>query len=273
MSNVLDWSTVGRVQRDIAAHDRLSQVELESLHEKVDRAQGLHRANSIGSAQRLYEEVLVSDPLDWDCLSNLAKISFAAGNYEKAKELFERAVALRPERDKTVFYLGHAFFKMHILDRAEATFREVCESYGKRSVEESGCDKGIYHEAMAMLGLILQQGGRHADAQQMYEKVLKEDREHVQTLCHMCALKSSMGKAEEASKDHAKVVLLDKMHTKRVCPYLDSLFPSDSEMLHKMENLEVQISQAAHGKVPSKSLYRTVTRKLARALKSFKSHH
>jgi hypothetical protein len=42
------------------------------------------------------------DPLDWDCLSNLAKLAYTKGDLEHAKDLFERAVAIRPERDKTV---------------------------------------------------------------------------------------------------------------------------------------------------------------------------
>ena len=124
-SNVLDWSTVGRVQNDFVTHDKLSPNDKETLHEMVDRAHNLHRTNSLSDARSLYEKVLNADPLDWDCLSNLAKISFAAGDFQKAKQLFERAVAVRPERDKTVFYLGHVLVKLQMHERAAATFNQV----------------------------------------------------------------------------------------------------------------------------------------------------
>jgi len=266
----LDWSTIGRVQSDFATHDKLSENELQTLQEKVDRAHALHRADSIADAAKLYEEVLLIDPLDWDCLSNLAKIAFSEGNYEKAKELFERAVAVRPERDKTVYYLGHVLFKLRMLERAEAIFRQVSENYRNSTGGESTCDTTTYHETMAMLGLCLQFSGNFTEAQSAYDEVLKDDKDHVQTLCHVCALKSATGLATDAAKEHSKVVALDPSHTKRVCPYLDSLFPADSEMLHEIQDFGVRWDKAPKGKVPSKSLFRTVTKKLSKALRAIK---
>ncbi len=268
-SKALDWSTVGRVQNDLSAADKLSAADMETLNAKVDRAQSLHRTNSLKDASSLYEEVLESNPVDWDCLSNLAKIAFAAGNYEKAKELFERAVAIRPERDKTVYYLGHVLFKLRMLDRAEAIFRQVSDNYKKGSRDES-TDASTYHDGMAMLGLCLQNSGDLTAAKGIYDQVLRENKDHVQTLCHLCALKSKMGLAAEAAKDHLKVVALEPAHTKRVCPYLDTLFPTDSEMLHEMQDLDARIEQAPAGKLPSKSLFRSLVKKLSRALKGGK---
>ena len=265
-SKALDWSIVGRVQNDFATHDKLSADELESLNAKVDRAQNLHRTNSLKDAEKLYEDVLESNPLDWDCLSNLAKIAFAAGHYGKAKELFERAVAIRPERDKTVYYLGHVLFKLRALDRAEAIFRQVADNYKKGTRDES-TDASTYQDAMAMLGLCLQSSGNLTAARSVYDQVLSENSKHVQTLCHLCALKSKMGLAAEAARDHVKVVGMEPSHTRRVCPYLDTLFPSDSEMLHEMQNLNERIEKAPAGKVPSKSMFRTMVRKFMRVLK------
>ena len=77
--------------------------------------------------------------------------------------------------------------------------------------------------------------------------------------------------AEEAAKDHARLVAMDPSHTKRVCPYLDSLFPSDSVMLHRMEDLTLQIHKAPHGRVPKKTIYRNVAKKLARLSRVFRA--
>lgn len=258
------------MQSDFAAHDKLSQDELQTLHEKVDRAQSLHRTNSLTDAEKLYEEVLETDPLDWDCLSNLAKIAFSKGNYDKAKDLFERAVAVRPERDKTVYYLGHVLFKLQMAERAEAIFRQVSESYRNATGAESKCDVATYHDSMAMLGLCFQSSGKFAEAQSAYDEVFKDDKDHVQTLCHVCALKSVTGHASEAANEHAKVVLLDPSHTKRVCPYLDSLFPADSEILHQIQDLGVRWDNAPKGNLPTKSIFRSVAKKVSKALRAIK---
>ena len=269
-SKALDWSTVGRVQSDFAAHDKLSLEDLQMLHEKVDKAQSLHRTNSLSDAGRLYEEVLEKDPLDWDCLSNLAKIAFSKGDYQKAKELFERAVAVRPERDKTVYYLGHVLFKLRILDRAEAIFRQVSDNYRKAATGVSGCDVNTFHDSMSMLGLCLQHAGKYTEAQEVYDEVLKENSKHVQTQCHLCALKSLRGETVEAANEHAKLVALDPGHVKRVCPYLDSLFPTDSVIMREMTDMSERWDKAPKGKVPSKSLFRSIAKKLSKALRAMK---
>lgn len=271
-SKALDWGTVGRIQSDFAAHDKLSQNELQTLHEKVDKAQTLHRCNGLEDAERLYKEVLEEDPLNWDCLSNLAKISFAAGDYEKAKGLFERAVVCRPERDKTVYYLGHVLFKLKNLERAELIFRQVSESKRKNDGDsQSDSNTTTYHDAMAMLGLCLQSKGNLSEAQCIYDEVLRKDKDHVQTLCHSCVLKSIQGQTAEASKAHEELVALDPSHVQRVCPYLDSLFPTDSEMLHSVQDLNERWEKAPKGKVPSKSLFRNIAKKLSCALRAMKS--
>mmetsp|Transcript_17730 Transcript_17730/g.58339 ORF Transcript_17730/g.58339 Transcript_17730/m.58339 type:complete len:477 (+) Transcript_17730:279-1709(+) len=243
-SGAIDVSTVDRVQREFARHDKLSQAELSSLHELVDRAQDFHRNNDLKEAQKLYMKVLLSDPLDWDSLCNLAKISFGMGEYDKAKELFEKALVIRPERDKTMYYLGQVLVRIHAkggdtdeLKRAMVLFEQVVNGY-KGVIKGDTCDQSTYHNAMAMLGLVHQEVGELEKAEELYQLVLKEVPNHILTLDHRCALKSLRGLKDEAAKDHLHVIELDPGHTKRVCPYLDSLFPKDSEILHPINDIK-----------------------------------
>mmetsp|Transcript_13360 Transcript_13360/g.30759 ORF Transcript_13360/g.30759 Transcript_13360/m.30759 type:complete len:485 (-) Transcript_13360:114-1568(-) len=251
-SGAIDVSTVDRVQREFARHDKLSQAELSSLHELVDRAQDFHRNNDLKEAQKLYMKVLLTDPLDWDSLCNLAKISFGLGEYDKAKELFERALVIRPERDKTMYYLGQVLVRIHSkggdknqLQRAMVLFEQVVNGY-KGVINCDTCDQSTYHNAMAMLGLVHQESGELDKAEELYQLVLKEVPNHVLTLDHRCALKSLQGLKDEAAKDHLHVIELDPGHTKRVCPYLDSLFPKDSEILHPMNDIKDRFDKFDH---------------------------
>ena len=265
-TTVLEWGTLERLQNDFLMHDKLSSNELLTLQEKVDRAQFLHRNSKYAEAVSIYEEVLEHDPLNWECLSNLAKIHFADGKYAKSEALFERAVVCRPERDKTVYYLGHVLVKLNKLERAEAIFRQVSEK-GKLPGSEVTAD--TYFDALSMRGLCLQYMEKQCEAQKIYDEVLAHQPNHVKTLCHICALKSTQGLCE-AAHDHAKLVALDPAHSRRECPYLDSLFPKNSGILHELEDISVRWERAPKGKIGRKSLFHRISIKLASFLRSAK---
>jgi tetratricopeptide (TPR) repeat protein len=234
-SNALEWATFARVQTDRAVHAKLSEDDLQILQAKVDKALVLHSARKITEAAQIYEDVLDVNPLHWECLTNLAKISSAQGHYEKSLSLFERALACRPMRDDTVYYLGHVLFKLNKHERAESIFRQVIVKLEKiRSgggVRARCHDDGMYLDAMAMRGLCLQYLGRQLEAKKVYAEVLKHKPDHVQTLCHVCAMKSAMGLSLEAATEHAKLIALDPSHSRQACAYLDALFPKHSGII------------------------------------------
>jgi hypothetical protein len=88
------------------------------------------------------------------------------------------------------------------------------ESGDKRSEK---CDKRTYHNAIAMLGLIMQRV--HNDIEKasiLYSTVLHSDPDHVLTLDHKCSLLTQQGQRDEAMKLHKRVCSLDPTHTKKV---------------------------------------------------------
>eukprot|EP00961_Rhodomonas_salina_P079663 1070476-Rhodomonas_salina.2 len=105
-SKAVSQDTVDRVKSDFAPHDHLSTEQIATLEEKVKAAHKLHVTKDDKGAEVIYQEVLDADPVHYECLTNLAKIAYARSEYGRAKELFERAIVVKPHFDKTVYHLA-----------------------------------------------------------------------------------------------------------------------------------------------------------------------
>ena len=175
----------------------------------------------------------------------MAKIAYSRGDLKRAHDLFERAIVVRPQHDKTVYHLAVVLYDMKQLDRARALFKEVCDGYTQldqdRDKLDEPCDARTYHNALAMRGLIQQSMDDPAEARRLYTQVLQKDPEHILALDHYAALLAVEGESDEAAQLHKKVCALDPGHSKKACPYLDSLFPQNSSLFREEEGIERRI--------------------------------
>jgi len=275
-SKAIDEATIKRVRTDFGPHDKLSDKELASLDEQVTRAHKLHVDKDDAGAEGLYRTVLQADPVNYDCLSNLAKINYSRGELQQAHDLFERAIVVRPQHDKTVYHLAVVLYDMKQQERSKSLFEEVVQGYKGENTDiefEERCDARTYHNSIAMLGLIHQNVGDLEKARILYSTVLKADAEHILTLDHKCSLLAVTLELEEASKLHKKVCLLDPSHTKKACPYLDSLFPRTSTLFHEQNPIESRLVKfekdfacGARKKSWTNHPWRSLLKKLSRAV-------
>mmetsp|Transcript_32039 Transcript_32039/g.102064 ORF Transcript_32039/g.102064 Transcript_32039/m.102064 type:complete len:383 (-) Transcript_32039:1796-2944(-) len=272
-SKAVDQATVDRVRSDFEPHDKLTEEELANLDALVEKAHAMHTSRDDKGAERIYSQVLEKDPVNYECLTNLAKISYSRGDLEKASELFERAIVVRPQHDKTVYHLAIVLYDMRNYERSKALFEEVVHGYNEESEWEK-CDKSTYHNCIAMLGLIHQNVLNDFEkARILYSTVLKSDPEHILTLDHKCSLLVKTDEREEAAKLHKHICDLDPNHTKKACPYLDSLFPNTSDLFHDCIPLEAQIQQVestfqlgAKKKSWTNHPWRSLKKKISRSL-------
>eukprot|EP00287_Rhodomonas_sp_CCMP768_P012055 CAMPEP_0196723128 /NCGR_PEP_ID=MMETSP1091-20130531/5291_1 /TAXON_ID=302021 /ORGANISM="Rhodomonas sp., Strain CCMP768" /LENGTH=405 /DNA_ID=CAMNT_0042064959 /DNA_START=84 /DNA_END=1301 /DNA_ORIENTATION=- len=276
-SKVVSQDTVDRVKSDFAPHDHLSSEELASLEEMVKAAHKLHVNKDDKGAEAIYQQVLDADPVHYECLTNLAKIAYGRGDFGRAKELFERAIVVKPHFDKTVYHLAVVLFDMRDFERSQNLFNEVVQGFtGETDGRAEKCDTHTYHNAVAMLGLIHQQvHGDHEKAGILYHTVLTKNPDHVLTLDHKASLLVWRNEREEAAKVHKRVCTLDPNHTKKVCPYLDSLFPQQSELFHPVVSLPERLEQNSdafdHGaqkKSWANHPWRSLCKKMSRLCKS-----
>eukprot|EP00802_Teleaulax_amphioxeia_P011287 Tamp_11319.p1 GENE.Tamp_11319~~Tamp_11319.p1 ORF type:complete len:223 (+),score=53.38 Tamp_11319:669-1337(+) len=195
---------------------------------------------------------------------------------QQAHDLFERAIVVRPQHDKTVYHLAVVLYDMKQQERSKALFEEVVQGYKGENTDihdEEKCDAKTYHNSIAMLGLIHQTLGDLEKARILYTTVLKADPKHVLALDHKCALLAVTLELEEASKLHRKVCQLDPSHAKKACPYLDSLFPRQSLLFHEANPIETRLvkfestfAQGARKKSWTNHPWRSLKKKLSRTL-------
>jgi len=63
--------------------------QTEALRELIDRAVEHHRAGRLADAERLYRQVLVTDPREFDALHMLGLLCHSRGADEEAESLLE----------------------------------------------------------------------------------------------------------------------------------------------------------------------------------------
>jgi len=108
----------------------------------VERARG----NTLGE-ERWYEVATHAMPKHWRYQSNLGSVAQILGHMDKAKEAFERAVALTPPVRTPYASLGSMYLR-------EEHFKEAFTTY-ERGLRQAGPDFGLYYGkgvSLSMLG-------------------------------------------------------------------------------------------------------------------------
>jgi predicted O-linked N-acetylglucosamine transferase (SPINDLY family) len=115
----------------------------------------LHRAGEHDRAERLYRDILRTDPSNYEALHRLAFLNGQCGRWEQAQELMARAIALNPYAADALFLRGAALQQLHrhedavsCFDRAlalnpslaEARLNRAASLYRLRRYEEAGED-------------------------------------------------------------------------------------------------------------------------------------
>ncbi len=92
------------------------------LAELLTRAQALHREGRAAAAREIYEEVLRSDPDQYDALNAMGMLAGQANQSEAALQFFERAIAIRPQDPGAHANRGNALRQLRRPEAALASF-------------------------------------------------------------------------------------------------------------------------------------------------------
>ncbi len=122
-----------------------------------------HEAGRLKKAERLYRNVLKSNPRNSVALNLLGVLNYQGGRHGKAIQLISKAVAVSPDYAFAHFNLGNVYKYRGKLGAAEAAFRRV--------VALDPGDAGAHGN----LGIVLQEQGRHADALGAFDKAAELD--------------------------------------------------------------------------------------------------
>jgi tetratricopeptide (TPR) repeat protein len=164
-----------------------------------------------------YNEALVEDPSNCDILFNLGKAQALCGNSHAAIEFFEKALAVNPN-DASICFEIAAIHDQHGQDKQAIRFYEAClqkDPHYKKAAAGLGTLYGVvgqFPQAIKYLSMAVQDEPDNIDsiynlavayekqsnrqkAQQLYQKVLLLDPNHVEARSNLFHLQREMKKA------------------------------------------------------------------------------
>lgn len=144
----------------------------------------------------LWRYAVVTDPACSICRSNLGVTLYGAGQAEAAREQFEAALALRPDRARARLNLGVALVALGDLPRAEGELTRVVASY-PGSVN-----------ALNALGVTLIKQGRPEAALPHLERAVALAGDDPYARTHLAIALSATGRADQAIAHYRRAIEL-----------------------------------------------------------------
>ena len=156
-----------------------------------------HQANNIAEAKKNYLAVLALDPNHFDALHLLGLVAALNKDYEKAIELIQRAVLIRPLSATANLNLGIAFYESKRFELAIKCFDRAIDN-------DSHCIEAFFYR-----GLVNQEIQRIEYAKADYEIVISLKPHHVGALFNLGKLLQDQLDYEEALILYEKVIAVD----------------------------------------------------------------
>ncbi len=126
----------------------------------VQSGLALHNQGRLEEAEKIYRDVLRSDPGNFDALHLLGLMAYQNGRHEQAVDLISRAISVNPNVPFAYTNRGNA---LKVLNRAG----EALANY-KRATQLDPSDA----DAHGNLGVVLEEMGRFAEALASYDKAI-----------------------------------------------------------------------------------------------------
>jgi len=198
----------------------------DNIDALIGRALSNHRNNQVDEAERLYNQVLVLDPLNADALHLKGAIAIHRGDYRRAVDLISRAIVERP--DQSAFYsnLAVALQKLGMVDKAQIYAERAlqlkidsAEPYvvlGQSSLASGQTDAALEKFKVALKlqpdnpaaerGILdaLNQSGQLERVESFIEERLRQPAVRDELFIKLAHVKTRLGKPDEA------VIALDK---------------------------------------------------------------
>jgi tetratricopeptide (TPR) repeat protein len=230
------WEPV--VERVREALEQWKAQRLRSSAWKRSLAQGLacHQAGELTEAERLYHEVLESQPEQSEVLRLLGVLNRQQGKFSEAQSWLEKSLAVAPQNAQTHHDLGLVCFEMGRLEEAVRGYQKAIELrpnfaeahynlgntyYALKRAQEA---EAHYQQAVEQqpdlaqahynLGLLAQESGHAEKAIGYYRQATSLDPAHLDALLNLGLALKDAGRIDEAERCLQGVLKLDPAHVK-----------------------------------------------------------
>ncbi|OGR05334.1 MAG: hypothetical protein A2520_06390 [Deltaproteobacteria bacterium RIFOXYD12_FULL_53_23] len=168
------------------------------LH-KLERAAMLHNQGQFAEAEKIYREVLATDPKNQDALHLTGLLALQDQKFDTAKKFISKAIASAPII--SIFHVSMGKTLEGLLD-----FPKAIESYAQAIKLDSNNIDAVFH-----LGNLYKNLGKFPEAESCYQKVLNHTPNHVATLNNLGNIYKDLGKFEQAFACYEKAIDSDPM--------------------------------------------------------------
>jgi tetratricopeptide (TPR) repeat protein len=170
------------------------------LAQTFDLALRLHQAGNLQEAERLYRQILESDPQHIDALHLLGVIAGQSGKYEIAISHIRQALALKPD-----FALAHKNLGKFLEDQGK--LHEAATSYA----QALRCNPD-YAEAHFSLGNVLRDQRKLEAAADCYRQAIRIKPEHVDAHNNLGNVLKELGRLDEAVRHYIRALEVKPDH-------------------------------------------------------------
>ncbi len=153
-----------------------------------------HEAGDLPKAERIYQQVLQTDPGNPDALHFLGMIAHQVGKNENALDLISKALVIKPD-------IAEAHCNLGIVLKALCKPNEALRSYNKAIAINPD-----YAEAHSNLGNIFQELGNFGEAVKSYNKAVTIKPNNVQTHINLGLAFKELGRLDEAIVSYNRVI-------------------------------------------------------------------
>ncbi|OGQ97933.1 MAG: hypothetical protein A2505_09135 [Deltaproteobacteria bacterium RIFOXYD12_FULL_55_16] len=154
----------------------------------------LHQQGALDQAEKLYQEILHSQPQHLDALQLLARVALQQKKFTLAIELFDRALKINPHDPSAFCNRGIALLELKRYD-------EALESYDRTLRLNPDDADAFYSRGNALLAL-----KRHEDALESYDQVLKIKPDYPGALNNSGNALLALGRPEEALESYGRAL-------------------------------------------------------------------
>ncbi|MEX0678490.1 MAG: tetratricopeptide repeat protein [Pirellulales bacterium] len=175
---------------------------MATIAEALSIAFAHHQRGEIAEAERIYRQIVASEPTHADAWHLLGVAAHQAGRNDEAVESISRALQLGGDKPIYLNHLGAAYAGLSRLDEAEAAFR--------KALSLGATDPQVHYNLAALLGL----RGRKADAAIGYRRAIELAPKFVQAHFNLGNLLRDGGDLEEAEKCYAAALAAQPTYVK-----------------------------------------------------------
>ena len=200
------------------------------VNKKLQQAITAHKDGESQEAERLYREILKTQPMHPDANHNLGVLVLSKNRMLEALSLFKIATEANPKIERFWISFANVLIKEKKYEEAEKSFKKVIELnpdnaqahnirgtlvqiLGKLDEAEESLKKAIelkpdYAEAHYNLGVILHQPGRLIEAEASYKKAIDFNPDNVQSYNNLGFILKEQGRLDEAEESYRKAIKL-----------------------------------------------------------------